>query len=87
MYLFVAQLAFSIGQGKYLANRQGCKVFFLAGIGFANYLGGLAFKVRLDIKQEAIINILYLINALYYVKNIYSGLFLVNIVGINWYIY
>ena len=59
------------------------KFSFLAGTGFADYLRGLAFKVELDIKQEVIINILYLTNALYYIKDIYSSLLFVNIIGIN----
>jgi hypothetical protein len=62
------------------------KFSLLANTSFANYFGGLAFKVKLGIKQEAIVNILYLINVLYYVENIYSSLFLVDTIGVNWYI-
>jgi hypothetical protein len=60
---------------------------FLADSGFADYFKSLVFKVRLDIKYKAIINILYIIYLLYYLKNIYRGLFLVYFVNINWYLY
>jgi hypothetical protein len=59
----------------------------LAESGLVDYLGGLAFKVVLGIKQEAIVNKLYLMYFLYYLKDIYRGLFLVDLVGVDWYVY